>query len=280
MKELFLYLKKNFEKPENGLIQIMIVHIAVMMLILFVKIGFLFTLGSENVDIFLARYFYLSSASEDIFYKPWTLFSYFFMPESFFSMVIGLVLFYFFGRVIVSFLGSRRLVIIYLAGGLVGGLTFLLVYSVTPLLQVNVPVKIHLLSAVYAVVVAAATFAPNYLFHRVILPVPIKYFALFLLFQVLVQLAQGRFMVVAQLGSALFGYLYMHYIRYMARNPHMRGRIRRFFTGGEHRFDGDRRSRDGGSEKDLQALFDKISAKGYHSLTKAEKDRLFHASKK
>ena len=268
----------------------MIAHVLIAVVILCIKIGFLLTSRTENIEIFLSNYFYLSSSWEALFYKPWTLVSYFFMPESIFSLIANLAVLHLFARIIISLLGSRRFLTLYFLGGISGGLFFLLLYTLAPLFQEIGTITIHFPVATYAVIIATTTFAPNFLFHRFLLPIPIKYVAGFLMLQPLVQLANGevsaKASAIAQLGSALFGYLYIHYLKYMAAHPSIAKHIQNLFKAMEEFFDPSpkKKKKDTSphakppSPKTLQAIFDKIASKGYHSLSEEEKEQFFNES--
>lgn len=283
MKELILYVKKNFEKSENGLMQICITHVLITLSILFIKIAFLFTGRVEGVESFLSAYFYLSSSWEALLHKPWTIISYFFIPKGIMELIFNISWLYSFGRVITSLLGSRRLIILYFIGGVAGGLSFLIVYTFAPLFASANEITIHLTAAVYAVIIGSATFAPNYLFHRFLIPTQIKYIACFLLLLPLVQLANGHIEAVAQLGSALAGYLYIHHIKYMHSPESFSERAKGLFEEMRRTFSKDSQKSQQKptytSKTDLQAIFDKIAKQGYHSLSTEEKKRLFEASK-
>ena len=62
--------------------QLLITHLLIASGILAAKLFFLLTGNITSIEHFLATYFYLSSDWEVVLYKPWTLLTYFFMPEN------------------------------------------------------------------------------------------------------------------------------------------------------------------------------------------------------
>lgn len=288
MKELISYIKKNFEKPENGLKQIGIAHILITVSMLFTKIGLLFIGRTEILDQFLYNHFYLATSWGNILYKPWTLISYFFISRNIFDLILNLSIFHSFGRVINSLLGSRRLLILYFLGGITGGVSFILVNHFAPNLPQPAGNKIHLMAGVYAVIVGTATFAPNFLFYRFFFPVHIKYLALFLLIRPFLDLAGGHTEAVTQLGSALFGYFYIHYIKYVAHHKSFSEKLRSVFEQSRYQSSKKSNQQDTSRENmyknnramDLQMIFDKISTDGYQSLSSEEKKQLFDGGRK
>ena len=202
--------------------------------------------------------------------------------------LLNLGSFVLFGHVFTYLLGSRRLFTLYFLGGITGGLTYLAVCKYAPLFQEKVTTAhpIHLLVGSYAVIVATMTFAPNFLFHRALLPMPTKYLGGILLMIPIIRLASRDVEAVAQLGSALFGYVYIHFIKYMAQRPSFIRKIQRFFRSMISFFSSQKvaeknyleESEKKPSAEELQVIFDKIASQGYQSLTDEEKEQLLNAS--
>ena len=283
MKELVVFIKRNFAKPENGLMQLLITHLLIASGILVCKIFFFLTGNIISVERFLAAYCYLSSDWKVVLYKPWTLLTYFFMPDNLLDLLPRMITFYVFGRVIVRLLGSKRLITVYFLGGITGGLSVLLAYKYAPFFQEAQEAFIHLPTAVYAVIAGAATFAPNFALQILHNRVPVKYVALVLLLFPLVGLINGHIESIAQLGSALAGSLYIYYLKSRRNSKRWHIPFTSIFTKkpsnpfsnkGKRKETTPNSQQSNTREKDLQAIFDKIAANGYASLSKEEKERL------
>jgi len=159
-------------------------------------------------------------------------------------------------------------------------------------------------ASVYAVVVGAATFMPNYTFFLLLIgPVKIKYIAIFYVFlsfaQTIGDNAGGN---LAHLGGALIGFIFITQLRkgndwgapvyatltffskLFTRKPkikvsHKRSASRPASSSSSHRSTAPKKEVNP-DQKEIDAILDKISEKGYESLTKEEKQKLFNASKK
>jgi hypothetical protein len=202
---------------------------------------------------------------------------------------------YWFGMVLREYLGSKKLVSLYLLGGLAGGVMYLLFYNFIPFfIQRPSAEMIGASASVLAIIVAAATLLPNYVFHLLLLgPVKIKYIAAFLILLSLSGAvgsnAGGN---VAHLGGAILGFVF---IRQLQKGRDLGQPLHRFWDFVTGLFS--RRPRmkvtyknpgaapfapanGKPSQTEIDIILDKISRSGYESLSREEKQKLFRASQK
>ena len=236
--------------------------------------------------------------------KPWTIITHAFVHGDFFHILFNMLWFYWFGKIIQEFLGSDKVIAVFAMGVLGGILAFVGAYNVIPQFSdvSQVATIVGASAGVTAAVIGAAVYFPNYtMFLMFIGPVKIKYIALVSVFLSLIGTRGtinpgGEF---AHLGGALMGWLYMsqlkqgndigkwvltsiNFIKSLFK-PQPKIKV-------THRA-GNKRSAQKTSKKskssanttpqsEIDAILDKISEKGYESLTKDEKQKLFNASKK
>ena len=156
-------------------------------------------------------------------------------------------------------------------------------------------------AGVFAIVVGAAVFMPNYTFFLMFIgPVKIKYIAIFYVFMSFIGStganAGGE---IAHLGGAIMGWLY---ISQLNKGNDLGGWIISFTSFVKSMFkpqpkikvthrSGNRRPSKKAKKSqatnaaqtpqaEIDAILDKISERGYESLSKDEKQKLFNASKK
>lgn len=295
--------KTAFSKPDNGLIQIILINLVVFIVILIARV-FLRISGAEEVYHAILQWFMLPAALPDFLTKPWTLITYFFLHEGFIHILFNMLFLYWFGNIIKEFLGGGKLVSLYILGGIAGGLFYLLIYNTIPFFHDRVAGSVMLgaSGAVFAVVVGAATFMPNYTMFLLFLgPVRIKYIAIFYVFLSFAQStganAGGE---LAHLGGAAIGYFYIIQLRRgndLGKGIHWVITFFKSFFTGQPKVKVSYRKKatkspsgktktttvsasDKASQEDIDAILDKISHSGYESLTKEEKQKLFSASKK
>jgi membrane associated rhomboid family serine protease len=292
--------KNAFKRPENSLIKIILINLIVFLALIFIEV-IAFFMRSPGIHGWVLLQLMLPSSVENFIVKPWTLITYFFTHEGFFHFAFNMLWLYWFGKLIMEYLGSRKLTNIYILGGIVGGLTYVLIYNIAPVFADQVPHS-RMLGAsagVYAVVVAAATLMPNYTFFLFLIgPIRIKYISIF---YVIISIAQttgqnagGN---LAHLGGALIGYFF---ITQMNRGVDLgrpvtktldffgslftrKSRIKVTYNRNNYRDAGTKTSAPSPkkvNQDEIDLILDKISESGYESLTKEEKQMLFNASKK
>jgi membrane associated rhomboid family serine protease len=292
--------KMAWKKPDNALVQIIIINVAVFIIINILRVIFSITGNPETYNLILFQIALPSDVTSFLF-KPWTLVTYFFTHERFFHILFNMLFFYWFGKIIYEFLGSNKLINLYVMGGLAGGLLFMLIYNLVPYFhdRVEGSILIGASAGVFAVVVGAATHVPNYTVFLLFLgPVRIKYIAIFYVVLSFINIdgsnAGGE---LSHLGGAIIGFLYVQQLRkgndfgqpiitflnfvksFFKPSPKVKVsyKAKSKKTSAENI----KPNPDSGvSQAEIDAILDKISEGGYESLTKQEKQKLFDASKK
>ncbi len=299
--------KNAWNKPNNAPAQLIIINVIVY---LFLGILSVFSTlgGAEGVFRVIYNQFSIPPIFTDFLTRPWTLITYGFAHSlrGIFHILFNMLIFYWFSKLILEYLGNMKVISIYIMGVLTGGLAYLFVYNVIPFYIESAPGVSGMVgasAAVYAITVAAATLSPNYTFYLLFLgPVKIKYIAgvtIFLSFLGSVGTNAGG--NIAHLGGAFIGYLYvrqlqsgndiggwvirvMDYVQSFLSKPSNIKVTHRSEKAKKVRSKPTRKaaSRSAGeaSQEQIDAILDKISQSGYESLTKDEKQQLFNASKK
>jgi membrane associated rhomboid family serine protease len=295
---LFEEFKNAFARPNNGHVQLIIINV-----IVFIVLSTLYVFskwfGFEDVFVEVHKNFMISSSFSEFIQRPWTLITYFFNHDlgQIMHILFNMMALYWFGKLFVEYLGTDKLIALYLLGGIAGGVLYLCMYNLIP----NPPVFLSQLSgmvgasgAIYAIMVGAATLLPDYTFFLLFLgPVRIKYIAAFFIFLSFVGSVSGNAGGnIAHLGGALMGFVYIKQLQagvnwggwitstlYFFKNlfkprPKVKVSYRK-----------ETRSKSGAttskaSQEEIDAILDKISDQGYEKLTKEEKEKLFNASKK
>lgn len=291
--------KQAFHRHNNAHVQLIIINVVVFLALAVLKV-FSFLFEAEGFFLMLHHQLAIPAGFSEFLAKPWTIITYAFVHDlsGIFHILFNMLVFYWFGRLFVEYLGSDKLVAVYVLGFLAGGVAFLMAYNLIPYYQQNIPtVMVGASAAVNAVVVACATLVPNYTFYLLFLgPVRIKYIAaFFIVLSFIGTVGTNAGGNVAHLGGALIGYLY---IRQLQAGTNWGGwititldwfkqifkpdaRVKVSYRSQRKRPKETRRpSSDRISQDEIDAILDKISAGGYESLTREEKEKLFNASKK
>jgi len=288
-------IKNAFTRQGNALNQLILINILVFVSLLLLEVIMTFTLGDQYY-LWVVRELSLPSDPGMFIRRPWTLFTYFFTHRGFLHIIFNMLNLYWFGMLIREYIGDKKLVSIYILGGLMGGLSYLLVYNFVPFFIIRgSAVMIGASASVLAITVAAATLLPDYTFNLIFFgPVKIKWIALFLiLLSISGAVGQNAGGNIAHLGGAILGYVFIRQLQkgndlgrpihsfwsfitnLFSRRPKMKVTYKGTGTTTTYRV-----SPNKPSQIEIDLILDKISQSGYESLSKEEKQKLFQASQK
>ncbi len=293
--------KGAFRKPNNSHIQLIIVNVVVFVVLgLFKVIADLGGIG----ELFYAidKQFMIPPTMGEFFTRPWTMITYMFNHSGLMHILFNMLWFYFFGRLIIEYLGNEKLISIYIVGGVAGAVAYLFMYNTVPFYmdRSGGPGMVGASAAVDAIVIAAATLLPNYTIHLMFFgPVKIKYIAIFTVVMSFLSATGGNAGGnIAHLGGAGIGYLYikslnsgtdigrwvivvMNFFKsFFVRQPKMKVSSKKKKTKTTASTTTSSTMSNVADQQEIDAILDKISQSGYESLSKEEKQRLFNASKK
>ncbi|HEX8357840.1 MAG TPA: rhomboid family intramembrane serine protease [Segetibacter sp.] len=150
----------------NALVLLIIINIIVYILLNFINVVYLSNNSSEGV--FRAEVLNMISvpAQPQVFAtRPWTLLSFMFVHFSFWELLSSMLWLWGFGYILQDFTGNKKLMPIYLYGGLAGSVFFLLTVNLIPALRANVNSVFPLAgsgASLMAIAIAATTLAPRY----------------------------------------------------------------------------------------------------------------------
>ncbi|HEV7380019.1 MAG TPA: rhomboid family intramembrane serine protease [Dyadobacter sp.] len=295
-------IKREFSKSENSLVKIILINTAVFLVLLISKI--IFTLSqSSGVYAWIMNNLQLPASTTEFLYRPWTLVTYFFTHDDIFHILFNMLFLYWFGRLIDEYLGAKRVVALYLLGGIFGGVIYMVIYNILPYFQPHLEQSRMLgaSAAAFAVAVGASTLLPNYTFNLIFLgPIRIKFIALFYIILSLAQTvgpnAGGN---LAHLGGAFVGYFFIKSLQngtdmgkpiyaltnlwsgLFRKKPSMQVTYREkqvYKSTNVYTSTAASGTIETPDQTEIDTILDKISKSGYESLTKEEKQKLFKAS--
>jgi membrane associated rhomboid family serine protease len=308
MNSFFEQLKYAFKRPNNGLFRIILINLIIFAAMIVLEVVMKLS-GADYIYEWVYQSLALPASLGAFLRQPWTLLTYMFVHADFFHILFNMLFLYWFGILIMEYQGSKKFVNIFVLGGIAGGLTYMLMYNLIPYYRgvVDASILVGASAGVSAIVVAAATLIPNHSFFLMFIgPVKIKYIAIFwVVFKSFAGLtgqnAGGEW---AHLGGALLGFLYIVQLRnghdigywvsgtldwigglFNRRSPiKVTHRREKAYTASRTTSSRSQQPQAGSfakaTQEEIDAILDKISAQGYESLTKEEKQKLFNASKK
>lgn len=300
---IFNDFKNAWSKPNNSPAQLIIINVVV-----FLFLGVLMVVsriaGIEGVFEVIHNQFSIPPLFSDFITRPWTLLTYGFAHSlsDIFHILMNMLVFYWFSKLILEYLGNKKVISLYVLGVLAGGVAYLVVYNFIPYFNHQAPMTSGMVgasAAVYAIVVGAAVLTPNYTFYLLLLgPVKIKYIAAFyVVLSVLGSSGGNAGGNIAHLGGAAIGWLFITQIRkgndigawviavtdwsasFFVAKPKIKVTHKSERASADNTYSGSSPS-DKPDQVEIDSILDKISHSGYDSLSKEEKQKLFNASKK
>ena len=259
--------------------------------------------GAAAVDNLVTHYFALPASIDVLATRPWTLVTYMFLHLDFFHILFNMLWLYWFGRIFLEYLKPRQLVVVYLLGGLAGGLLYLAAFNIFPVYrqQLSLSVALGASASIMAIVSAISFYVPNYSIQLILFGrVKIIYMAIILFMIDFFSIPGGNSGGhIAHIGGALFGFFWTLTLTRTFNNP-----ITGFFAGIAERLrslvkprtnrkppqgtysytrpktDDEYNKEKKENQKKTDEILEKISRGGYESLTREEKEFLFRSSGK
>jgi membrane associated rhomboid family serine protease len=288
-------IKGSFRKG-NNLYRLIYFNIALFIIITIIGVLGILLVRPEMINQTI-RFLSVPSSLHTLMLRPWTIITYMFTHQELLHIVVNLLWLYWFGNIFLEYLDQKKLVAVYLLGGISGAFTYVIAYNVFPAFSSIAGDSIPLLGAsasVMAIVVAIAVYVPDYTVYLFLLGrVKIKYIALgiFILTSVM-DFSVNSGGKLAHIGGAIFGYLYTASYRQGHDIGKWINRIIDFIVTifrpskklkvtykkpvDEHEYNKTRMEH----QAQINKILDKISKGGYDSLTREEKDLLFRESQK
>ncbi|GAB4452555.1 MAG: rhomboid family intramembrane serine protease [Bacteroidales bacterium] len=286
-------LKKTWTKFKYGnyLTKLLYINIAVYLLISFSRL-FVFLFHFEDQSLYyILNYLMLPANIHIIKTMPWTPFTYMFTHEEILHIVFNMLWFYWFGKIFVDYLSSKKLLYTYIIGGLFGAIFYILAFNFFPAFHdlVNISKALGASAAVIAVVVTISFYVPEYRMNLLFIgQIRLKHIAIFTIIIDFLSIAgENSGGHIAHLGGAFYGLCYglllrqpkykfpkITFPRFNLRKKKSTYQNVRNMSDEEYNF------QKAQLQKEIDRILDKIAKQGYDSLSKKEKETLFKAGNK
>ena len=285
--------KFSISKPYTQLIYI---NIAVFIIVAIVNI--VVTLGSFR-SVGFSDVLQLSS-DFSLFTKPfWTIISYMFVHISLLHLFFNMICLYWFGQLFLMSFTGKQLIGIYILGGILGGVVYMLSYNYIPFFEGKISLLSGASASIIAIIVATALDMPNMPIRLLLVgSVRLKWLAVItVLISVLGITSNNAGGEIAHIGGALAGWLWfvllkrniniikpINYIisaivNFFSSKPRLkkdRRRAKYHYVKSDEQYNMEQKQ----NNRNLDAILDKIRQSGYNSLTEDEKKQLFDISRK
>lgn len=228
-------------------------------------------------------------------HRPWTLLTYMFVHENFLHLLFNMLWLLWFGDLFMRVGTGRKLLGLYLCGGIAGGLLYLFLAPVLHTLYAPGALLLGASSAVLAIMTATATLMPDYTLHLFFIgDVKLKWIAVAMIILAFIGLGGGNAGgEIAHIGGVIYGLAYGFFHKKIVggqraatrKVPRRKNPFKGFSPDISHRsvvkipaHNAEERERE--NLRRLDTLLDKIRVSGYNSLTRAEREELDNLSRK
>lgn len=231
--------------------------------------------------------------------RPWTLITQMFTHDTIKSTLPNMFWLWIFGYVLQDLTGNKKLIPVYVYGGLVSGIVYIITYYVVPKLQPGIPdaTLFGAHASVMAIAIATTTVKPDYRFFPMInggIPLWIVTLIFVVVDLVSINTADpGKYLAHLSGGATGFFFIYQ-----MRRGNDWSIWMNQFFEWVDDLFNPNKKLKKRNvkdeffykvhgnpykripnvTQKRIDEILDKINQQGYHFLTDEEKDILRRAS--
>lgn len=260
-------------------------------------------------NYFSKVWFYVPSQFSDFFYKPFTLLTYQFLHSGFLHLLSNMLIVYYFGNIFISLTHKKKLLPLYLLGGVFSGVFYLIVFNSLDSLTIENIYLVGASGSAMAILAAVATIIPEReisLFRT--FEIKHKWIAVFFLVINIISISSlfgiensnitnsniaGN---IAHLGGLIFGFLFIEIKKHGVDLAQPVNKVINYFSAyfikgsepkisyvnekfkSKKQFNPYKINKE--TEVKINAILDKIKESGYDKLTKAEKEFLFNNSNK
>jgi membrane associated rhomboid family serine protease len=285
----------------NALMWLFIINVVFFLVLQVIQVAYFFyQKTAELYYVQVVQWFQLPASITKLSERPWAIFTYMFSDISVFRALSNMLWLWAFGSILQGIAGNKKLIPIYLYGGFVGALFFILANNLIPPLhqQVGVSNLFGANAAVIAVAVASSMLAPGYRFFRM-LNGGISIWVLTIIY-LLIDFAgvatESAAYSLSHLGGALAGFLFVIFLRHGKdgsvwmnnfydwfinlfnpdkKNKKVSVKEKVFYNTGKR----DPYSKTSNvTQQRVDEILDKINQRGYKSLTDDEKNILKRAA--
>jgi membrane associated rhomboid family serine protease len=294
--------KLGIGQDGNTLTMLIAVQLVAFVLLAFVKVIYYFTYGKEGLATYheqVLNWVALPAHLPTLLTRPWTIITHFFVHDGVWHILGNMLWLWAFGYILQDLTSTRKVVPIFIYGAFAGALAYLLSFNLIPTLGENIEQAKALgaSAGVMAISIAATALAPRYkIFPMIMGGIPLWVFTtIFVVIDLATIPYNNAGGHIAHLAGAGMGLLFITMLR---RGSDWSDWMNSFFDWVNNLFNPDKPKKGKTvksqlfyktkvppykknahvTQQRIDEILDKISQKGYNSLTPDEKDILKRAS--
>ena len=254
-----------------------------------------------GVNIDYLYYVSLDSLPSSLASKPWSIVTYAIFHSGIWHLLFNMLVLHFSTRLFTTYFNQKQLLGLYILGGIFAGLVYIVSYLVLPVFENTSSSLVGASGSIMAILFATVTYNP-YMEMRLMFIGRVKlwHIAVFVILMDLIQLPMSNTGGhLAHLGGALFGYIFMILLKkgtdltdgitkiidlfvnktVVKKSKTPFKKVHKNYNVSASTPNESRIVKKDKTQQQIDEILDKISASGYDSLSKEEKDFLFRAGK-
>jgi len=285
----------------NALVALFTINVIFFLLLITIQVVYFFFQANQAAFFSqVVQYFEMPAQLTKFSERPWTILTYMFSHTGVIHILTNMIWLWAFGFILQELTGNKKLIPIYIYGGLAGALVFILANYLIPPLKplIDNSSLIGANAATMAVAVATTTLAPDYRFFKNLNGgIPIWVLTLiYILIDFAGVASLSAAFSLSHLGGGLAGFLFVYLLRkekdgsiWMNNlynwfmnlfNPNIKKSNSSIKEKIFYNLDGKKpyHKTSNITQQRVDEILDKISQKGYHFLTDEEKNILKRAA--
>jgi membrane associated rhomboid family serine protease len=153
----------------NALTALIAINLIVFVLLAFIKVVYFFSEGQQGLSVFYKGFFEWVTLPADFdrfLTRPWTLLTHMFVHDAsnVWHILGNLLWLWAFGYILQDLTGNRKIIPIFIYGALAGAIAYMVAFNVIPPLRQSLPVAqaFGASAGIMAIAIAVTALAPNY----------------------------------------------------------------------------------------------------------------------
>lgn len=293
--------KLSFGDDRNALVILVSINAIVFLILAFIKaLYFIIQLAPEAYQNNVVIWFLMPAKFSAMSYRPWTVLTYMFTHQGLINFLTNMLWLWAFGSILQSLSGNKKVIPLFIYGGLAGAVTFIAANYLIPPLKpfIDTSSLVGANAAIMAIAIATTTLAPDYrLFRNLNGGIPLWVLTMLYVIIGFAGIAsENAAYHIAHLSGGFIGFMFVFSLRKgrdwsiwmndlyswfinlfnpeKSKLPAKRIREKVFYkTGGQKPYT----KTSNITQQRIDDILDKINQKGYHLLTDEEKNILKRA---
>jgi membrane associated rhomboid family serine protease len=291
----------SLNQDGNALVMLIAINLVVFVLFKFIYVLYFFSYEQEvakaNYFVDFTKNLAIPASFHEFVRKPWTIITQMFYHEDVWHIISNMLWLWAFGYIMQDLTGNRKIIPVFIYGGIAGAIAFLLAFNFIPVFKDSTAPALGASAGIMAIAIATTMIAPGYrIFPMLNGGIPLWVLTMiFLIIDLATIPGSNSGGHIAHLAGAFAGFLFIYTLRrgydgsewmnnvydwfnnlFNPDKPAKRRKVKQelFYKAGTQPYI----KTPNLTQQKIDEILDKINQKGYSHLTEEEKELLKRAS--